>query len=164
MNAPRELIASTFFGLMQQLHVSNGGPFVTVSRVFQLPQNISADQDPGLYVVEWTEVVNEQQSRGEELYSFPIWCVVLGAMPDINSCGGSPGAVLNPLIDAVDNQIARTFISNGQYIPVSPGEAQTLGGIVNNTFIDGKIDKADGFLAGIAHVVARIPVNIVTGI
>lgn len=164
MNVSRELIASTFFGLMQQLHVNNGGPFVTVSRVFQLPQNIPADLDPALYIVEWDELVNEQQSKGEELYNFPLRLVILGPMPDINACPGSPGAILNPLIDAVDNQIARTFISNGQYIAVSPGEAQTLGGLVNNAFIDGKIAKADSFMAGIAHVVAMLPISIVTGI
>lgn len=164
MNAPRELIASTFFGLMQQLHVSNGGPFVTVSRVFQLPPNIPADLDPALYIVEWNESENEQQSKGEVLYDFPLKLVILGQMPDINSCSGSPGAVLNPLIDAVDNQIARTVISNGQYFAVAPGEAQTLGGIVNNCFPNGMIVKADGFMAGITHVVAMIPISIVTGI
>lgn len=164
MNVSRELIASTFFGLMQQLHVSNGGPFVTVSRVFQLPQNISADQDPGLYMVEWDEQIGEAQSKGEELYDYQIRIIVLGAMPDINSCPSSPGAVLNPLIDAVDNAIARTLIQDGQYLPVAPGEAQTLGLDLNNVYINGKIAKADGFLAGITHVVAMIPISVVTGI
>jgi hypothetical protein len=163
MNIARETIASTFFLLMQQLLQENGGPFVTVSRVFQLPQNISWDEDPSLWVIEWDEHIDERQSKGEEYYSFPLNCVVLGQMPDPTS-GQSPGAVLNPLIDAVDNQIARTSIVNGQFLSVTPGEAQTLGGIVNNCFIDGRIQKADGYMAGVAHVIAKIPVNIVTGI
>ena len=163
MNVPRETIAAAFFGLMQQLSQTNGGPFVTVTRTYLLPTKVSYDADPGLYVVEWNESVDERQSKGEELYDFPIWVIILTQMPDPSS-GIAPGAALNPLIDAVDNKIARTLISGGNYISVSPGESQTLGGIVNNCFPNGKIEKGDGSMFGLPHVFAKIPVSIVTGV
>ncbi len=144
MNYPRETIAAAFAALFSGLTV-----FTTVSRVLQVPANVSAEMEPALFIVEEDEAVDEKQAYGLQAYEFPFSCVVFGTMPDAGS-GTAPGTVLNPLIDAVDSTINST-----------PGSPNALGGLVVNCFISGKIMKAEGYLG--QHVVARIPVTIRTG-
>lgn len=150
MNHPREDVAEAFVGLFSK--VGSGSPFVTVSRVFQAPANVDASQEPALFIVEDDEIDDEAESFGAQRYELLYKLVIFGQMPDISS-GSSPGAVLNPLIDAVDNSL---------YPAYGPGEKQTLGGLVQNCWIKGRALKVAGYLG--QHVVAVIPISILTGL
>lgn len=147
MNVPRETIAAAFVALFGGL--AGGSPFQTISRVFQVPANIDAGSEPALFIVEEDESINEKQAYGLGQYEFPFRLVIFAQMPDVRS-GTVPGSILNPLIDAVDAAV-NPF----------PGCLNNLGGIVVNCFINGRIMKAEGYLG--AHVVAAIPVTILTG-
>jgi hypothetical protein len=158
MNVPRETIAAAFAGLFDAL--GGGLPFTTISRVIQVPANVSAEMEPALFIVEEDEPVDEKQAYGLAAYEFPFRLLIFGTLPDLGS-GVAPGTVLNPLVDAVDNRINRTLLSGSTYLTVQPGERQTLGGLVENCYINGRIMKAEGYLG--QHVVAAIPVTIRTG-
>jgi hypothetical protein len=146
MNQPRETIAAAFTALFDGL---KGAPFATVSRVFQVPSEILPELTPALYIVEGDENVDEQAAYGLERYRFPFLLAIVALMPDQQG-GTAPGTVLNPLLDAVDAAI-------NPY----PGTPNTLGGLVTNCYIDGRITKADKFQG--PHVAASVPVTIMTG-
>lgn len=147
MNVSRESIALAFVGLFAGL--AGGSPFNLISRVYQVPAQVDPGSEPALFIVEEDESINEKQAYGLEQYEFPFRLVIFGSMPDIRS-GVAPGSVLNPLIDTVDNAVN----------PL-PGSVNTLGGLVVNCFINGRIVKAEGYLG--SHVVAAVPVTILTG-
>lgn len=144
MNHSRESIAVALAALFPA-----SAPWVTVSRVLQVPANIDALAQPALFIVEEDEEINENTAYGLERYTFPFRLVIFAQMPDARS-GTAPGTVLNPLIDAVDAKINP-----------HPGQPNTLGGLVVNCFINGRILKAEGYLG--PHVVAAIPITILTG-
>lgn len=147
MNNPRETVAAAFAALFEELP-----GFTTISRVLEVPANVDASQMPALFIVEDWEGVGQQNMWGLAKYQLDYRLVVYAGMPD-KSTGTAPGSVLNPLLDAVDLALQAT---------VQPNEKQTLGGLVENCWINGKIFKVDGYLG--QYIVAVFPISILTGV
>jgi hypothetical protein len=161
MNVSRETVALAFYGLFNPSGLNvNGGLFTTVTRTWDLPQQLSPEQLPAIYCIEDDEVDTEAERTGvwnQQVYVLKWRLAVVAQMPGKDS-GVTPMSVINPMIDAVDGIGGVGGIRAGTL----PGTNQTLGGIVSNVFIDGQVMKVPGYLG--QYALGVIPISIYTGI
>jgi hypothetical protein len=138
----REPIFKALFALVQALP-----GFVTVSRRARLAKDVAADEQPALFQEESPGEVVKYQSdvMPPKFYLYADLGIYARIPEDLSTV---PGSILNPLLDAVCAALA----------PGPSQERQTLGGLVYNCRIDGKILKEEGLLDGQAAAV--IPVEI----
>ena len=167
MNVAREQVAVAFYNLFNPALLQNAcsgssGPFRAITRVWDVPQQaFGADQLPALFCVEDNE--NDTEANlpngvwNQQVYVLKWRLAVFASMPSADS-GIVPMSVLNPLLDAIDG----TQGDGGMRAGTLPGQTQTLGGLVQNVFIDGNVIKGAGYLG--QYVVGIIPVSIYTGI
>jgi hypothetical protein len=138
----REAIYKALFALVKDLP-----EFITVSRRARLVKDVTAEEQPALFIEEGPgETVKNPVEGGESVFNLYVDLGFYARIPDDRET--APSSVLNPLIDAVCNALA----------PGAGEEQQTLGGLVYHCRIDGKILKNEGLLDGQASVV--IPVEI----
>ena len=133
----REPIYAALFDL---LGVAPG--LVTTSRKLRHWSDVEASAMPALYVAQGQQIAMVQtgQPTRWELGA-TLWIYVSTADVD------SPGAVLNPIVDAVTAMLAN-----------NPGSGpQRLGGLVHYARIEGTIETSEGTLGDIE--VVRIPVK-----
>lgn len=64
----------------------------------------------------------------------------------------NPSSVLNPLLDALDAVLLPTVVGPGG------SNKQTLGGIVQNAYIDGRVIKIPGYIDGDGIIVAPVKI------
>lgn len=140
---PFEAMYNTLF-----LMVSNAAPFQTFSRKWKNWDQVS-DQ-PALFQVQKGELPSEGFTGLPLKYKLHvqewIFAKTMSASDD-----DAPSTVLNPLITAV-KQLIR---------PATPGEKQTLGGLVEHAWIDGEIRIWEGALGN--QAIAMIPITILLG-
>jgi hypothetical protein len=127
------------------------GTLTTLSRTLVPFTNVDKTAIPALFVVEDDEQDNQQQDFGLETYKldFALWLYT----PVAEGGSEAPGTAMNTALDAIDLAIRG---------PIA-GERQTLGGLVTNCWIDGKVIKQVGIVGQGMPSVARIPVTILTG-
>lgn len=140
-----------YAALFSQLQGALGTTFKTYSRRWQDPSQVSPADRPALYQVETGEVA----ATSQKIAGLPlIWNqkvdLVLYTAGDSSSLT-VPSTELNTLLDAVEAALPN----------VTKGLAQTLGGKVYTTRIDGKIEIVEN-VAG-AMAMAVIPVLLVQG-
>lgn len=143
MNASREQVFSVLFSLL-----SGAAGFATTSRRLRLPSDVPAGQQPALFLSQGDEDA-DQASFGATRWRLSAHVAIYvnaGADPNV-----APDTLLNPLVDAVEMALT----------PVPPGAKQTLGGLVDHCYIDGKVVRDPGVLDGQAFAV--VPLTIVTG-
>jgi hypothetical protein len=125
----REPIYSALFNLLRA-----SAQFQTTSRRFQHWTNVSAPDQPALYMMPRTEGAETVPGLNT------IWTLQVDVMIYVNTGGNdeiSPNEVLNPLLDAVVASIAPSTITN----------KQTLGGLCEHCWIEGQIQTDEGVLS-----------------
>lgn len=124
---------------------SKWSPFKTTNRRLRHWNNVPADEQPAMFMVEHQQVVH--QTKGLP----PIWMFHTSLFV-YDNCGGDssaiPGQRMNNLIDAIDDAFA----------PVR--DYQTLGGLVSHCWISGPIDIYEGYEGMMDQSVAIIPFEI----
>lgn len=140
----REAIMEALFARVQ-----TAAQFRTASRRLQHWDKVSSQ--PAVFVVEAAE---EYQGRPSGMPATPIVEAVIwiyskaGSNPD-----APPAAELNNLLDALEAVLAPTPVFNG----VSVQNTQTLGGLVEHCWIEGRLDKHPGHLNG--QAIAIVPIK-----
>lgn len=136
----REAIYGALFAI-----VSSAPGLVTTSRKLLHWNDVPASQQPALFQAQKTETaVNSTRMPTKWMLSVDLYVYV-------STTGAAhPGAVLNPILDAIASALSQPF----------PGQPQTLGGLVEYARIEGTIETDEGTLGNTA--VAIIPVSILT--
>lgn len=136
----REAIYSALFTL-----VSAAPGLVTTSRKLLHWNDVPASQRPALFM-------SQRREMTEQAYGRPtIWRLEVDLYVYVSTQGSAyPGAVLNPILDAITAKLDNAFA----------GQPQTLGGLVQWARIEGTIETDEGTLGNDA--VAIIPVTILT--
>jgi hypothetical protein len=133
----------------QLAKVKNVYPFKTVSRRARIWTNVTPAEQPAMFLVKVRETF-DQATWGAPRYrlSYLALCYLRAdAAPNL-----IPEVEINKVLDAVD----------GTLLGTPPGQKQTLGGMVENCWIEGDIMIDTGILD--QQIVIVIPVSIVTGI
>ncbi len=139
----REAVMVSFFGLLQKLQ---GTSFTTVTRKLRHWDNVPAEEQPYLCMVEHTE---HDMPVGRGLPLKRGWDIALWVYAVPPNDGVSPGSVvLNGLLDAIEAAIAPPVYS---YV-------LTLGGQTYRVWPEGLIKKDPGDLDG--QALAIYPVMI----
>jgi hypothetical protein len=143
--ATREQVANALFNLLV-----GSSQFLTASRRFMPDDQIASAGKPALFLLD----DDEQHTRGKQLApairETTFECLIFisaGLDPNV-----VPGTTLNNLIDAIDP------VSGGVLKP-DVNARQTLGGLVTDCYIEGKIIKAPGDINGLGA--ARIPIKVI---
>jgi hypothetical protein len=136
----REAIYSALFAL-----VSQAPGLVTTSRKLLHWSDVSPSQRPAMFMAQKSEqIANTTALPGR-------WTLMVDLYVYVSTQGAdNPGAVLNPILDYITATLGNQF----------PGQAQTLGGLVQFARVDGMIMTDEGTLGDDA--VAIIPVHILT--
>ncbi len=144
--ATREQVANALFNLLQ-----TSATYYTTSRRFIPWDDITSVQKPALFQIEH----EEEHVRGKQLIpairtlNLDVYLFISTGL-DPNT---TPITTLNDLIDAIDP------VSGGVLSPYPASSRQTLGGLVTDCYIEGKITKVPGDLDGLG--VAIIPIKVV---
>lgn len=146
MTVTREQAAIALFNL-----VSTSSTYKYTSRRFQMWDQVPANQKPALFQVEHEETHTRGKTATPAIRTLDIdiW-VYIASGRDPNY---TPITDLNNLIDAIDP------VSGGVLVPDNWQNRQTLGNLVYDCFIDGKITKVSGDLDG--NGLAIIPIKII---
>lgn len=137
----REPIYSALFAL-----VAAAPGLVTTSRKLLHWADVPASQRPALFMAQKREAIVQSTGRPA------VWTLTVDLYVYVSTQGAtSPGAVLNPILDAISTAL--------DYRP-GPGVPQTLGGLVQWARISGAIETDEGTLG--SEAVAIIPVNILS--
>ncbi|MEP7299160.1 MAG: hypothetical protein ABI702_23500 [Burkholderiales bacterium] len=125
--------------------LSAAAKFKTVDRVLRHWVDVTASEQPALF----------QSQRFEDAATIPgqptVWMLRLDIYLYAHTGGDkkvSPGALLNPLIDAVEAALAPDVVT---------GKCR-LGGLVEHAWIEGSIDTDEGTLGD--QAVAIVPIVI----
>lgn len=136
----REPIYAALFAL-----VSEAPGLITTSRKLQHWADVPATRRPALFQAQVSEAairVTRQPTRWMLAVRLYVYVATKGA--------ASPGEVLNPILDYIEAALADPF----------PGQAQTLGGLVEYARIEGLIETSEGTLGD--DEVCIIPVMVLT--
>lgn len=141
MKSDRETIYAAIFAL-----VSGCAPFAVTSR--RLVDWADAQAQPALYQIQ------KGEDAQEGFPGLPIrWMLHVQVFVYAKGDGTEaslPSAALNPLVQAIDNAIA----------PPAGSPRQTLGGLVEHVWIDGRIEIFEGVLGN--QAVAIVPISALT--
>lgn len=146
----RDSIYQALFALASGATISGKPAFKATSRGIRSWSQVATEEKPALYQFQVEESLRRNTGSGMpyvdrmlvELY------IVVGQQDD--SQPSSP--LLNPLVDAVIAALQ----------PSTTAELQTLGGLVYDVRLSGKIEYREGML-GTTNAFAVIPVEILTG-
>ena len=151
----RENIFAALYNLLTPVTWTfNGVPqkFNYTSRRLISWDNVNTGQQPALFLRESRETIHQnplglpiKNLRGQ------IW-VYLQAVPNADQSGVWPSQLINPLLDAIETAI----------LGAVPGQKQTLGGLVENCWIDGDLIMDDP-VAPDQQIVIVIPISISVG-
>lgn len=138
MRTPREPIYAALFAL-----VSGAASFVTKSRTLKHWNDVKGPEQPAIFQAQKSETVMRETRMP------PKWLLRVDLYVYVKTAGaGSPGEILNPLLDALDAALGEPF----------PGQPQTLGGLVEYARIAGAIETSEGTLGD--QEVAIVPIEI----
>lgn len=139
----RESIFVALFDLLQTVP-----GVITFSRKLAHWDDVPASQQPALYLsqIDGGTVQGNTQIHGQPRR----WTIRAEVYVYVRTDGDQiPGSVLNPILDAIEALLA----PSNAIAPV-----QTLGGLVEHCYIDGKIETDEGTLGD--QAVAVIPIEI----
>jgi hypothetical protein len=133
----------------QLARVKNVYPFKTVSRRARIWTNVTPAEQPAVFLVKARETLDQTTWEAPRYrLSYLVLCYLRAdAAPNL-----IPEVEINKVLDAVDATLLGT----------PPGEKQTLGGVVENCWIEGDVMIDTGILD--QQIVIVIPVSILTGI
>src|SRR5216684_2305956 len=133
MNNPRETIEVALFDLLKDYVQQNYQSyefvpeFVDFSRQYRPVEKDSSDQQPVLYLVKGPEHVDQDDVFGPSRFKLH-YAVVIFLQLDPMSKHPLPQTVLNNIVQMVEDSL------------FNRGDAQTLGRLVTNAWIEGDIE------------------------
>lgn len=139
MIQPRETVLNALFALLV-----NASQFKTKGRKFIHWSQVDPDARPAMFLVEKTEDETVQDFAAPTIGVIEVTVIIYVNTQDAEI----PAAILNPIIDALDNAIRPTAMQT----------RQTLGGLVENVWKEGKTIKIPGDIDG--DGMAFIPLKI----
>ena len=143
-------------------------PFKSNGKELGVPSNVEDYDMPALYIVKPEENVGEAQVYGLQRCDMMIHAVMYLRK------AGTPSDQVNPIEDQIDNLLDAILGQPGSHnsgvfntmypdgSPKVPGEAQTLGGLVVDVRVHGRIFIDSGIIGTLC--VVEIPFAVVTGI
>lgn len=154
MNNPRENIAVALFNLIKGItwagSPATGSGFAQASRVGKMWSDIPDAAQPAMFLFQVGEGA-AQPAIGLYKWSLRFWCLIyLKADPSQADSGVTVETQINALLDAFESALQ----------PIK-GEKQTLGGLVNNTWIEGEVVIDTGILDQQCAII--IPLIVQTG-
>lgn len=143
-----ETVFAALFTLLQK-----SATFTTTSRRLQHYSEVPAEAQPAMYLA--IGALDPRLGGQDRVPGMPykwrlnskVWLYANAGNDDTLI----PSSLINPLINAVLTVLK----------PVTPGDRQTLGGLVYNVSVVGRINTDEGLLG--PQAVAVIPVEILTG-
>jgi hypothetical protein len=141
-----ETIAVALFNLLQ----TSGYPFQTYDRKGDLPENVNSADQPYLGLVQLGMAQVENQAQGLEKWLLHFRVLVYIRADAIPSA--VPATQINAALKAIVNVL--------RSVPI--GERQTLGGLVDNCWIEGDVLMDTGILD--QQCALLIPVTVDTGL
>ena len=125
---------------------------MTADPRLQLPEELAAGQQPALFLVKPQEHI-DQFSMAMPIYKLTYYALILVYSPSVGIGPGEFSAeqLMDDILDAVDGALQAPRL----------GEKQTLGGLVENCYIDGdvSIDTPVFF----EHCAIWVPIKVITG-
>ncbi len=147
MTTTREQAAAALFTLL-----SGAYAFQVTSRRFKSWDAIASSQKPAFFLLEHTEEHLRNKSQSPALRI--LMCTALIFIADGKDPNVIPDTTVNNIIDSIDP------VSGGVLKPDNiPAFRQTLGGLVYDCFIEGKISRVPGDVDGQGMIV--IPIKII---
>ena len=139
---------SVFGALFAALATSAG--YVTTSRSWRHVDEVAPQEMPALFQVELTETA-KQEYRKPVLWHWPVDVIIYAhAMAAEQQNYTDVVSLLNTLIDAALAAIAPPYDG-----------AQTLGGLVTDVRVNGRLEKFEGRIDSGRRAVAIIPLEII---
>lgn len=149
MNYPDETIYAALFALVDQAQLNGARAWVTSSRKWQSWTDVSPSNQPALFVRQGIQDADQNTDYGLTRWKLraSLW-IYCQHPPD----GSNPSTLINNLLTAV-----KTVLQ-----PV-PADKQTLGGLVNNCYIEGRVLIDEGLAPQDTQCIVVIPISIITG-
>ncbi len=147
MNVPREQVSIALFNL-----ISPAYPWKTAQRAGMMWQDVGSVGQPAMFVFQIGESGTQAQAIGLTKWRLHFWCMIyLRADAAQISQQTTIETQMNDILDKIEKALQ----------PIR-GEKQTLGGIVNNAWIEGQIIIDTGILDQQCALI--IPVMVETGV
>jgi hypothetical protein len=149
VNVPRETIAAALLTLLQGTKIGGQPAFLTTGRRARVWGDVTPGDQPAAFLNHGGETAMQDKAYGATKWLLHFEIVIYlraDATPD-----AVPDTAINAILDAVDAQILGT-----------PGQRQTLGKVVYQTWIEGEILIDTGILD--QQVAILIPIKVLTGI
>jgi hypothetical protein len=142
----REPIYAALFTLLQTM-IINGMPTPSFSRRFQSWDVVDVVACP--YVIQ-QQFDEDAQQQAKQMMGLTLWesTVNVWIYFDASNPSAIPDQTYNNIMDALETALK----------PSSPTRKQTLGGLVINTWIEGKTLYSDGAQDGKAVILAQVKV------
>lgn len=155
MNNPREIIAVALFNLLKDITFTGspatGGGFATTARAGRMWTDVPDAAQPAMFLFQVGQAATQKPAIALYKWEMRFWCLIyLRADPAQVDAGTTVETLMNAILDAFENALQ----------PVK-GEKQTLGGLVNNVWIEGEIILDNGILDQQCAII--IPLMVQTG-
>lgn len=147
MNADREAISVALFTLLQNAFAWNRS-----SRHPKIWGDISPADQPAMFLFKIGETATQRRNIALPVWLIEYWCLVYLRVDPNPSDTNIPETTINAILKAIDTNLP----------PVPKGEKQTLGGLVNNAWWEGKAIIDPGILDQQCAIV--IPIHVETGL
>lgn len=156
MNKPREDVAVALFNRLKGVQFL--GPdgqtlvgFQSTSRKGQMWDNVPPANQPSLMLFQVAEEGTQKQAIGLYKWTIKFWCLIyLRADATDADSGATVETQINSILDAIEKAMQPII-----------GEKQTLGGLVNNAWIEGDVVVDTGIIDQQCAIV--IPILAQTG-
>lgn len=137
----REAIYAALFSRLQNIPGFN-----TTSRRLRHWNDVASSERPALFQAQG----HETAKPGDPARGLPTkWTLAVDLYVYVSTTDqAAPGSAINPLLDAIEAALA----------PEGMATAQTLGGLVEHCWIEGRIDTDEGTLG--SQAVAIVPIRL----
>jgi hypothetical protein len=122
MRVPRKQVSAALYTLLQGAYA-----WGLANPRLKLPQQVPANQQPALFLVKPKENISQNPARFLPTYNLQYYALVI-----VRSDALPSDVLAESLMDDILDSIEGALMPN-------PGEPQTLGGLVNNCWIEGDI-------------------------
>jgi len=151
MNYPDEQIYAALFALLDATLLNGSRAWMTSSRKWQSWADVSPSNQPALFMREGRQRATQNEANG--LTEWKLRATVWIYCQHPQDQGSVPATLINNLLTAVKNQLS----------PLPGLDAQTLGRLVTNCFIEGDVLIDEGIAPQDTQSIVVVPISIVTG-
>lgn len=151
MNYPDETIYAALFDLLDSAQLDGSRAWVTSSRKWQSWGDVSPSNQPAMFMREGSQDATQQLAIGLTEWKLRASCWIYCQHP--SDQGSIPSTLINRLLTAVKDVLS----------PLPGRDAQTLGGLVTNCFIEGRVLIDEGLAPQDTQSIIVVPISILTG-